>query len=87
MSLQTEIKANLVLHGHRVPRHVDAFDGAEGRKGLPDGVLAQLIVDGAHVDAAHDGQGPLSLRRHLPTGGGGGMRGRQDGICYLTRAH
>lgn len=62
--------SNLVFHGDRVPGHVDALDGPEGREGLPDGVLAKLIVDGAHVDATHDGQGPLPLCCHLPAGKG-----------------
>lgn len=56
---------DLVLHGDRVPGHVDAFDWSKGDEGLPDGVLAQLIVDGAHVDPAHDGQSSLALRCHL----------------------
>lgn len=54
-----------MLHGDGVPGHVDALDGTERREGLPDGVLAQLVVDGAHVDAAHDGQRTLPLGRHL----------------------
>lgn len=59
------VTSDLMLHGDRVPGHVDAFDGSEGDEGLPDGVFAQLVVDGANVDAAHDGQGALALSRHL----------------------
>lgn len=56
---------HLVLHGDRVPGHVDALDGAKRGEGLADRVLPQLIVDGAHVDPTHDGQCPLSLSCHL----------------------
>lgn len=56
---------HLMLHGNRVPGHVDAFDWSERGEGLPDGVLAQLIVDGADVNATHDGQSSLPLSRHL----------------------
>lgn len=65
-----------MFHCNRVPGHVNALNGAEGCKGLADGVLAQLVVDGANVDAAHDGQGPLPLCCHLPAGGARETRGR-----------
>lgn len=57
--------SHLVLHGDGVPGHVDALDGPEGGEGLADGVLPQLVVDGAHVDPAHDGECPLPLSCHL----------------------
>lgn len=57
--------SHLVFHCDRVPGHVDAFDWSEWDKGLPDGVLSQLIVDGAHVHSTHHCQGPLTLSRHL----------------------
>lgn len=57
--------SHLVLHGDRIPRHVDAFDWPKRGEGLPDGVLPQLIVDGANVHSTHDGQSPLTLSRHL----------------------
>lgn len=60
------VQTDLVLHGDRVPRHIDALDGTEGGESLSDGVLAQLVVYGAHVDTAHDGQRTLPLGRHLP---------------------
>lgn len=59
------VLSDLVLHGDRVPGHVDAFDWSKGDEGLPDGFLAQLVVDGAHVDPAHDGQSSLALRCYL----------------------
>lgn len=58
-------QSHLVLHGNGVPGHVNALDGPKGGKGLANGVLTQLIVDGAHVDPAHDGQCPLPLSCHL----------------------
>lgn len=57
--------SHLVFHGDRIPRHVDAFDWPKRGEGLPDGVLPQLIVDGADVHSTHDGQSPLTLSRHL----------------------
>lgn len=60
-------QSDLVFHGNRVPRHVDALDGSEGSKGLSDGVLTQLIVYGAHIHPTHDGQCTLPLSCHLPT--------------------
>jgi len=56
---------DLVLHGDRVPGHVNAFDWSKGGKGLSDGVLTQLVVDGADVDSTHDGQSSLSLSCYL----------------------
>lgn len=56
---------DLVLHGDRIKGHVDAFDGSKGGKGLSDGVLPQLIIDGAHVYATHDGEGSLALSGDL----------------------
>lgn len=56
---------DLVLHGDGIPGHVDALDWSEGSEGLSDGVLPQLVVDGAYIDPTHDGQGPLPLGRHL----------------------
>lgn len=60
-----QTKSHLVLHGDRVPGHVNALDGSKGGKGLANGVLPQLIVDGAYVDPAHYGQRPLPLSCHL----------------------
>lgn len=54
-----------MFHGDRVPGHVDAFDWSKWSKGLSDGVLPQLVVDGAHIDATHDGESSLTLSRHL----------------------
>lgn len=60
-----QTKSHLVLHGDRIPRHVNALDGSKGSKGLANGVLPQFIVDGAYVDPAHDSQCPLPLSCHL----------------------
>lgn len=57
--------SDLVFHGDRIPGHVDALDWSERGKGLSDGVLSQLIVNGTNVYAAHDGQSSLTLSRHL----------------------
>lgn len=54
-----------MFHGDRVPGHVDAFDWSKRSKGLSDGVLPQLVVDGADIDATHDGESSLTLSRHL----------------------
>lgn len=61
-------RSHLVLHGDRIKGHVDAFDGPKGGKRLSDGVLSQLVVDGADVHSTHDGEGPLTLSSHLSTG-------------------
>lgn len=44
-----------MFHCDRIPRHVNALDGAEGGEGLSDGVLTKLIVYGAHIHPTHDG--------------------------------
>lgn len=59
--------SDLVLHGDRIPGHVDAFDRSKRSKGLSDGVLSQLIVDGADVYSTHDGQSSLTLSCDLNT--------------------
>lgn len=59
------LMCDLVFHGDRVPGHVDAFDRSKWSEGLSDGVLPQLVVDGADVNATHDGQSSLSLSRYL----------------------
>lgn len=56
---------DLVLHGHRVPGHVNAFDWSKGGEGLPDGVLSEFVVNGSNVHATHDGERSLPLSRHL----------------------
>jgi len=56
---------NLVLHGNRVPGHINAFYRSKRGKGLANGVFTQLIVYGAHINATHDGQGALPLSCHL----------------------
>lgn len=65
VSENMEVWLYLVFHGDRVPGHVDALDWAERRESLPDGVLAELVIDGAHIDAAHDGESSLPLCCHL----------------------
>lgn len=59
------MKSDLVFHGDRIPGHVDAFDWSKRSKSLSDGVLSQLIVDGADVHATHDGQSSLTLSCNL----------------------
>lgn len=60
-----QTKAHLVLHGDGVPGHVNALDGSKGSKSLANGVLPKLVIDGTHVDPAHNGQCPLPLSCHL----------------------
>ena len=50
-----------VLAGHRVPAHGDGADGAEGEKGLLDGVLPHIVVDATHIDPTHHGDSLLPL--------------------------
>ena len=58
---------DLVFHCDRVPGHVNAFDWSKRSEGLSDGVLSQLIVNGAHVNSTHDGQSSLTLGGYLST--------------------
>lgn len=58
---------DLVFHCNRIPRHVNALDWAKRGKGLSDGVLTQLVVDGAHVNSTHDSQSSLTLSCYLNT--------------------
>ncbi len=64
---QSRRGSHLVFHGDRVPGHVDAFDRSKRSKGLSDGVLPQLVVDGADVNSTHDGQSSLTLSCYLNT--------------------
>ena len=52
----------MLLH-QRVPAHRNAPDRAEGQKGLPEGVLFDLEVDAADVDATHEDDGLVTLQR------------------------
>ena len=64
----TRRNTDLVLHCNRVPGHVDTLDGSKWGKGLPDGVLPKLVVNGTNVHPAHDGECALPLGCHLQEG-------------------
>lgn len=64
---ESMMTSDLVFHGDRVPGHVNAFDWSKRSKGLSDGVLSQLVVDGADVNSTHDGQSSLTLSCYLNT--------------------
>lgn len=64
---ESMMTSDLVFHGDRVPGHVDTFDWSKWGEGLSDGVLSQLIVDGANVNSTHDGQSSLTLSCYLNT--------------------
>ena len=57
-----EREAFVLLH-HRVPAHRDRPDGPERQERGPQGVLANLEVDTADVDATHQDDGLVPLQR------------------------
>lgn len=78
----TALKAYLVFHGDRVPGHIDALNGTKGGEGLPDGILPQLVINGAHIHTTHDGQSSLPLCCHLVV-----MKGRENRREYWLLKH